>query len=145
MSRSVSAAVFTVDRRLGQRGITVIEAVGELDFYTGPMLRKAFSESVAEGNAVIVTDLEGLEFLDSTGLAVLIRGLKECNAAGGTFALARLTRRTTHTLQTAGVLHLFNLYDTVEAAEDVLSFSSGVRSGQDHRDFRTGSRSRLRE
>jgi len=130
MSRSVPAAVFTIDKRLGQRGgITVIEAIGELDFYTGPMLRKAFSESVAEGNALIVTDLEGLEFLDSTGLAVLIRGLKECNAAGGAFALARLTRRTTHTLQTAGVLHLFNLYDTVEAAEDVLSYSSGVRSG----------------
>jgi len=129
MSRFAPAATFTVDSRLGRRGITVIQAAGELDFYTGPMLRNTLLASVADGNALIVIDLDGLEFLDSTGLAVLIRGLKACNAAGGALALARLTRRTTHTLQTAGVLHLFDLYDTVETAEDVLACPSGVLSG----------------
>ena len=126
MSRFAPAAMFTVD---SWRGITVIHAAGELDFYTGPMLRSTLLASVAEGNALIVIDLGGLEFLDSTGLAVLIRGLKECNAAGGAFVLARLTLRTTHTLRTAGVLHLFDLYDTAEAAEDALSRPSGVLSG----------------
>ena len=121
MSRSARAAAFTVDSRPGRRGITVIETFGELDFNAGPRLRSAVLESVTAGNALIVVDLGGLDFLDSTGLGVLIRGLKDCRAAGGTFALARLTRRPKHTLQMAGVLNLFDLYDTVEAAEEVLA------------------------
>jgi anti-anti-sigma factor len=90
MGRHVPAAAFTVDSRPGRRGITVIEAFGELDFHTGPMLRRFVADSVAAGKTLVVLDLGGLEFLDSTGLAVLIRGLKECCAAGGAFALSCL-------------------------------------------------------
>ena len=125
MSRSAPAPAFTIDSRNGRHGITVIKACGELDFYAGPRLRTAVLESVADGKALIVIDVGGLEFLDSTGLGVLITGLKVCRAAGGSFAIARLTRRLERTLRTAGVLALFDLYDTVEAAEDAFSSPGG--------------------
>src|SRR6185312_5545754 len=76
MGRYGRGAAFTVDTRPGRRGTTIIEASGELDFHTGPMLRDSVLHSVTAGNPEIVLDLGGLEFLDSTGLAVLIRGLK---------------------------------------------------------------------
>ncbi|WP_194924879.1 anti-sigma factor antagonist [Catenulispora pinisilvae] len=126
MSGSTLAAAFTLDVRAGRCGITVIEASGELDFYTGPMLRRSVAESVAAGNALVVLDLDGLDFLDSTGLSVLVKGLKVCRAAGGAIAIARLPRRPEHTLQAAGVLKLFDLYDTVDAAENAMASPSGA-------------------
>lgn len=127
MSPTALAAAFAVHTRSDRQGVRIIEACGGLDFYTAPMLRRSVLESVAEGDVLIVLDLDRLEFLDSTGLSVFIRALKVCCGAGGALAIARLPRRPEHTLRTAGVLTLFDLYDTVDAAEDALAPVSGSR------------------
>jgi|GEM_PF-2201534 anti-sigma B factor antagonist len=126
MGRYGRGAAFTVDTRPGRRGTTIIEASGELDFHTGPMLRDSVLHSVTAGNPEIVLDLGGLEFLDSTGLAVLIRGLKECRAAGGAFTIACLKPGPERTLRTAGVLRLFDVYDTITTAEESFTIPNRI-------------------
>src|SRR5205809_2369992 len=66
---------------------TVLEVRGEVDVYTAPRLRERLIELVEAGARSVVVDLSAVEFLDSTGLGVLVGALKRLRAAGGSLAL----------------------------------------------------------
>ena len=52
-------------RTVGDR--TVVEVGGEIDVYTAPKLREQLVELVNDGSFHLVVDMEGVDFLDSTG------------------------------------------------------------------------------
>ena len=67
-------------------GATIIAVGGEIDVYTAPKLRDKITELVADGVYDIIVDMEAVEFLDSTGLGVLVGGLKKVRAHDGSLA-----------------------------------------------------------
>ena len=68
-------------------GHTIIEVGGEIDVYTAPKLRDKITELVGNGNYHLVIDMEKVDFLDSTGLGVLVGGLKKVRAHDGSMRL----------------------------------------------------------
>ncbi len=68
-------------------GATIIAVGGEIDVYTAPKLRDKITELVAGGVYDIIVDMEAVEFLDSTGLGVLVGGLKKVRAHDGSLQL----------------------------------------------------------
>ena len=74
-----------MSRREGAR--TVISVTGEIDVYTAPTLRERLNDLVAQGEYDLVVDMAGVEFLDSTGLGVLVGGLKRTRSHQGTLRL----------------------------------------------------------
>lgn len=62
---------------------TVVSVSGEIDVFTAPQLREVLMAAIEGGSRRMIVDLEGVEFLDSTGLAVLVAGLKRVREAGG--------------------------------------------------------------
>ena len=54
----------------------VLQVTGEVDVYTAPMLRERIRELAARGAVHLIADLGQVDFLDSTGLGVLVGGLK---------------------------------------------------------------------
>src|SRR5688500_19616283 len=71
--------------RLGSH--SVVEVKGEIDVYTAPKLREKLIELVSEGKYNVVVNLEGVDFLDSTGLGVLVGALKRVKAHEGSLSL----------------------------------------------------------
>ena len=67
-----------------RRPYTVLAVKGEVDVYTAPRLREKLVELVSQGKHQIIVDLEGVDFLDSTGLGVLVGGLSGSAATTGT-------------------------------------------------------------
>src|SRR6478672_5377018 len=65
------------------QGCTVVRVAGELDIYTAPGLGEAVSGLIREGTYDLVIDLTRVEFLDSTGLGVLVGALKNLEARKG--------------------------------------------------------------
>lgn len=62
---------------------TVVAVTGELDVHTADDLQGALRDLIDNGAGDVVVDLRELEFLDSTGLGVLVRALKWAREAGG--------------------------------------------------------------
>jgi anti-sigma B factor antagonist len=54
---------------------SILTLSGEIDVYTAPRLRQAIVDLVDGGSRRIIVDMEKVEFLDSTGLGVLVEGL----------------------------------------------------------------------
>ena len=65
-----------------------LEPTGEIDATTAPALRTSVYEAIdANPGSIVTVDLSGVEFLDSTGLGVLVGALKHARTTGGDIAI----------------------------------------------------------
>ena len=97
-------------------GASVIAVGGEIDVYTAPKLRDKITERVAEGRYDLVVDLEAVEFLDSTGLGVLVGGLKKVRAHDGSQRHVCTQHRLLKIFRITGLAKVFDIHDSAEAA-----------------------------
>lgn len=95
---------------------TVIEVSGEIDVYTAPRLREKIIALVDSGRHRLVVDMERVEFLDSTGLGVLVGGLKRVRAHDGGIDLVCTQGRILRIFRITGLIKVFDIYETVEEA-----------------------------
>lgn len=71
----------------------VLVLSGELDVVSAPALQQCLNEVLAEEHARVMLDLNGLEFVDSAGVSVLIRAKQAAEAGGRTLVLRRPTEQ----------------------------------------------------
>jgi len=108
-----------VDLTLSTRevdGTTVVSVGGEIDVYTAPKLRDKITELVAAGSHDLVVDLEAVEFLDSTGLGVLVGGLKKVRAHDGSLQLVCTQDRLLKIFRITGLAKVFAIHGSAEEA-----------------------------
>jgi len=95
---------------------TVIAVGGEIDVYTAPKLREQIVQLVDEGHYHLVVDMEQVEFLDSTGLGVLVGGLKRVRAHDGSLRLVCTQERILKIFRITGLTKVFGIHDSVDEA-----------------------------
>ena len=72
-----------------ESGATVVSLSGELDIAAAPTLEERLEIIFADGPPQLVVDLRLLEFIDSTGLSVLVKAHQRAREAGHEFALVK--------------------------------------------------------
>lgn len=97
-------------------GFTVIAVIGEIDVYTAPKLREKLISLAEAGNYRLIVDMEGVEFLDSTGLGVLVGGLKRVRAQDGGIDLVCTQSRILRIFKITGLNKVFSIYNSVPEA-----------------------------
>lgn len=86
-----------------------IQLLGELDMSTAPQLREELARLASDGATQVTVDLSELQFVDSTGLSVLIGGLKRLREQGGDMALRSPTPGTRRVLEITGLTQVFSI------------------------------------
>ena len=99
-----------------QDGHTVLAVSGEVDVYTAPALRDRIADLLDSGQHQLVIDLGGVEFLDSTGLGVLVADLTGPVEAGGSLSLVCPQERVLKLFRITGLDEVFTVYSTVDEA-----------------------------
>jgi anti-sigma B factor antagonist len=97
-------------------GSTVVAVGGEIDVYSAPKLRERLIALVDSGSYNLIVDMEAVEFLDSTGLGVLVGGLKRVRAHDGWIDLVCTQGRILRIFRITGLSKVFNIYDSVADA-----------------------------
>ncbi len=97
-------------------GKTIVAVGGEIDVYTAPKLRDKITELVAAGAYDLVVDMEQVEFLDSTGLGVLVGGLKKVRAHSGSLQLVCNQERLLKIFRITGLAKVFTIHDSADEA-----------------------------
>lgn len=94
----------------------VIEVGGEVDVYTAPKLRETIVAVVDGGHSRLIVDVESVDFLDSTGLGVLVGSLKRVRAEGGSLDIVCTHERILKIFDITGLDKVFGLHPSVDAA-----------------------------
>ncbi len=104
---------FHVDVRTDGR-TTVIAISGELDLATAPSLEQGLQDAENSGATLVILDLRRLAFIDSTGLAILVRAHRRAEESGRRFAVAKGSSQVQRLLELAGLEQRLELIDSPE-------------------------------
>jgi anti-sigma B factor antagonist len=91
----------------------VLRVTGEIDVYTAPELREQMIKLVESGVRHVVADLSGVEFLDSSGLGVLVGSLKRLRQLQGSLTIVTGGGAIPQLFEMTGLSRAFTVYPTV--------------------------------
>ena len=106
----------TMTSRNPSETICILDIVGEVDVYTSPQLKHDLVQMAESGVKQVVVNLSQVEYLDSTGLGVLIGGLKRMREAGGNLSLVGPGMRIQRIFEITGLNKIFEIHATEEEA-----------------------------
>ncbi len=86
-----------------ERNATVIALAGELDFGTVGQVQQRLAE-LRDGDEAAVLDLDGLTFMDSTGIRLVLTACEDAGRSGWSFRVTRGSARVRHVLEAAQVI-----------------------------------------
>src|ERR1700686_2520379 len=95
----------------------IVDVSGDIDLASSPEVRKALLHEVRDNRSPrVVLNLSGVRYIDSSGVASLVEGLKASRDIGSRFILVGLSGPAREVLQLSRLLKVFEIYDTeVEA------------------------------
>jgi anti-sigma B factor antagonist len=91
------------------RGRVVVELAGELDLATAPRLRDRLAVLSEAGEDQITIDLTHLDFIDSTGLSVLVMAFTRAQSTGGTVVMRNPSAAVMRIFEITGLATLFSI------------------------------------
>ena len=65
----------------------ILDASGEIHVSTAPRFSERLNAAIADGKTALVLDFSHVEFIDSTGLSVLLNGLRRLTRRKGSLVL----------------------------------------------------------
>lgn len=96
---------------------TIVDVSGDIDLYNSPEVRKVLLAALREKRAPrVIVNLREVRYIDSSGVASLVEGLKVSRALGSRFVLLGLSQAARDVLELSRLNKVFEVYDTEEQA-----------------------------
>lgn len=111
-----------VNTRALENKAYAVEVQGEIDVYTSPRVKETINELIDAGNYNMVVNLEGVRYIDSTGLGVLIGALKKVREKNGKIVLICTNPQIKKIFNITGLIKIFDIYK--DEAEALGSFAA---------------------
>ncbi len=107
----------------------VITVSGEIHVTTAPEFSSRLNDAIAAGTRALVLDMSGVEFIDSTGLSVLLNGLRRVTRADGRMALVISNPTVLRLFEITKLDSTFDIQPTREAAIGRVQAAAGSAGG----------------
>ena len=96
---------------------TIFDVVGDIDLANSPAVRKALLTELREKKIPrVIMNLQSVKYIDSSGIASLVEGLKASRDLQARFILYGLSKSAKEVLQLSRLIKLFEIYDNEEQA-----------------------------
>jgi len=112
MSIETTSMNLKVTPRRVDENTQALDLEGEVDVYTAPALRQEIMDQVDGGVKHLLVNLSKVEYLDSTGLGILIGGVKRIKEQGGAMRLVGPSPRISRIFEITGLNKIFDVYGT---------------------------------
>lgn len=99
----------------------VVKFKGKLTIGEGDVrIREEFAKAVADGNQVLIFDMQGVSYLDSAAIGELVAIAGRMEEQGGAFGLTNLRAKVVHLLELITLSSVFRIFDSTEDALQIL-------------------------
>jgi len=100
-----------------QGNSTLVDVQGDIDLYNSPEVRKIILEELKEKKvARLIVNLTGVRYIDSSGVASLVEGLKVSRTMSSRFMLYGLSPAAREVLELSRLIRVFEVYGTEQEA-----------------------------
>ena len=99
-------------------GVCTVDLVGEVDVYSAPRLKQELVAVIEGGCANVIVNLEQVGFIDSSGLGVLVSGLRRVKERDGTLRLVCTHEGILKIFRITGLDKVFPLFSSSEEARE---------------------------
>jgi anti-sigma B factor antagonist len=96
--------------------VAVIDVRGEVDLATSHELDEQLATLIWGRPELLVVDLTDVTFMDSTGLGVLVKSVRDVRAGGGDLRLVATQPQIIRLLELTGLDAVFTVFPTTEKA-----------------------------
>jgi anti-sigma B factor antagonist len=97
-----------LERKESADGVT-IEVSGDVDMDSSPKLRDEIKSSLKSKPAKLRLHLQGVPYIDSSGIAVLIEGMKWCGKKGSAYSLVSVSDNVRAVLELSKLSGVFTI------------------------------------
>lgn len=94
----------------------MLKLAGEVDVYTCGFLREAIAKVADEGKVFIAVDVQAVEFMDSSGLGVIVGAHKRLKSSEGELILVSPNKQMRRILALTGLDQILNVRISVDEA-----------------------------
>ena len=101
--------------------VEILTFPSRADASIAPQARKELQAILDEGRVRLVFDLSGVDFVDSSGLSVLVTAVKRARSEGGDVALVSLSDPVRSLIELTRLQSAFSIFDDVDSAAAALS------------------------
>ncbi len=108
----------------GRGTVSLVCPVGDIDMHESPKLRASLMSSMGGKPASIVVDLSQVGFIDSSGVATLVEGLKSSKSAGIEFVLCGMSSKV---LDVFELSRLDKVFKIVPSSQEAIQGFQGKR------------------
>jgi anti-sigma B factor antagonist len=119
---------FELGEERSDGGMQVVNVSGEIHVSTAPSFREQLTEVIENGGTALVLDLSGVEFIDSTGLSVLLNGLRLVSQRHGRLALVCTNPTVMRIFQITSLDATFDIFEDRAAAVAHVTQTAGGSS-----------------
>jgi anti-sigma B factor antagonist len=96
---------------------TIVDVQGDIDLYNSPEVRKVLLEALREKRAQrVVVNLKAVRYIDSSGVASLVEGLKVSRELGSRFILFGLSPAAREVLELSRLIRVFEVFENENEA-----------------------------
>jgi anti-sigma B factor antagonist len=125
---SFGAAQFALAEEQLDGDTRVISVSGEIHVTTAPEFSQRLNDAIAAGTRGVVIDMSGVEFIDSTGLSVLLNGLRRVTRADGRLSLVVSNPTVLRLFEITKLDSTFDIHPTRDAAIERVQAGGAVSS-----------------
>ena len=97
----------------------VANVTGEVDVYTSPLLKRRLVDAADDDCALLVVSLDGVGFIDSSGLGVLVGALRRMRERDGDLRLVCNKESVLKILRITGLDRVFPVFASVDEAREI--------------------------
>ena len=103
-------------RTVTEPTVSLLELKGRFDAYEEEQAKQHLDQAITESSGRIVVNLSGVNFIDSTALALLVQGLKHCREQLGDLYICHLQEPIRIIFELTRLDKAFNILETEEDA-----------------------------
>ncbi|MEN0019775.1 MAG: STAS domain-containing protein [Planctomycetota bacterium] len=102
-----------------REGCSILKLAGDIDMSRSPVLREAIRNALESRPNRLVIDLEGVDYMDSSGLATLVEAMKVTKKQKTTLVLCAMSDKVRAIFEIARLDSYFNIVASVDDAAGV--------------------------